>query len=153
RGVRRLRRRDRRRRARVPRPDARARLIRPGMGGARRARAGGDGSHLAGVRRRVVDELSPRAPSRCELAWARLGSLFGAFGVGFQEARVVRGPAARGLIGALASAFAVGQIVALVGVSYVLRAGGGLSGALLTAGALLAASSVALWPGSQGEPA
>lgn len=72
---------------------------------------------------------------------------------GFQEARVVRGPAARGLIGALASAFAVGQIVALVGVSYVLRAGGGLSGALLTAGALLAASSVALWPGSQGEPA
>jgi len=65
---------------------------------------------------------------------------------GFQEARVVRGAAARGLIGALAAAFAVGQIVALVGVSAALRAGGGLRGGLLTAGVLLLVSAAALLP-------
>ena len=72
---------------------------------------------------------------------------------GFQEARVVRGAAARGLIGALASAFAVGQIVALLGVGYALGTGGGLTGVLLTAGGLLVASAVALWLRSRGERA
>ena len=72
---------------------------------------------------------------------------------GFQEARAVRGAAARGLIGALAAAFAVGQIVALVCVSAALRAGGGLTGALLAAGALLVASAVALVPRPAGRGA
>ncbi len=72
---------------------------------------------------------------------------------GFQEARVVRGAAARGLIGALASAFAAGQMIALLGVSYVLGAGGGLNGALLVAGGLLVAAAAALGPRPRGRRA
>jgi Uncharacterised MFS-type transporter YbfB len=72
---------------------------------------------------------------------------------GFSEARAVRGAAARGLIGALASAFAVGQIVALVGVSVAVRAGGGFDGALVVAGVLLVGSAVALLIGNRSGPA
>ncbi|HEU5319202.1 MAG TPA: YbfB/YjiJ family MFS transporter [Methylomirabilota bacterium] len=63
---------------------------------------------------------------------------------GFQEGRRVGGAHAKELIGALASAFAVGQIVALVGVSYLVRADGGLSGALVVACLVLLASAGAL---------
>lgn len=72
---------------------------------------------------------------------------------GFSEARAVRGAAARGLIGALASAFAVGQIVALVGVSVAARAGGRFDGALVVAGVLLVGSAVALLIGKRSGPA
>jgi len=68
---------------------------------------------------------------------------------GFSEARAVRGAAARGLIGALATAFAVGQIVALVGVSVAVRAGGGFDGALVVSGVLLAASAALLLIGER----
>ena len=72
---------------------------------------------------------------------------------GFSEARAVRGAAARGLIGALASAFAVGQIVAIVGVSVAVRVGGGLDGALAVSGVLLAGSAAALLIGKRSGPA
>jgi MFS family permease len=71
---------------------------------------------------------------------------------GFSEARAVRGAAARGLIGALASAFAVGQIVALLGVSVAVRAGGGFDGALVVSGVLLAGSAAALLVGERSRP-
>ena len=72
---------------------------------------------------------------------------------GFSEARAVRGAAARGLIGALASAFAVGQIVALAGVTVAVRAGGGFDGALVVSGVLLAGSAAVLLVGERSGPA
>ena len=68
-----------------------------------------------------------RAHASSANAWAVLGAL----------ARAVRGAGARGLIGALASAFAVGQIVALVAVSVAARAGRGFQDALVVSAMLL----------------
>jgi Uncharacterised MFS-type transporter YbfB len=70
---------------------------------------------------------------------------------GFQEARLVRGTHARPLIGALASAFAVGQIVALAGVNSLVRAEHDLWRPLIVAGSLLALSSWALRASAPGR--
>jgi predicted MFS family arabinose efflux permease len=61
---------------------------------------------------------------------------------GFQEARMVQPDRARRLIGALASAFSLGQIVALAGVSAL--AGGEFTAALVVACAVLLVSAWAL---------
>jgi len=60
---------------------------------------------------------------------------------GFQEGRQVAGVHARSMIAAMAAAFAVGQIVGPVGVSYLVRAHGGFSEALVVACLLLIASA------------
>ena len=54
------------------------------------------------------------------------------------------GARATGLMAALTSAFAVGQIAGPIVVSYVVVAGGGFSAALLVAGAALLLSAYAL---------
>src|SRR5206468_1938396 len=64
--------------------------------------------------------------------------------IGMQEARSVAGTRATGLMAALTSAFAVGQIAGPIVVSYVVVAGGGFSAALLVAGAVLLLSAYAL---------
>jgi predicted MFS family arabinose efflux permease len=63
---------------------------------------------------------------------------------GMQEARQVAGPQATGLMAAMTSAFAVGQIGGPLFVSYV-AASDGFRHALLVASALLAASALLLW--------
>jgi predicted MFS family arabinose efflux permease len=64
--------------------------------------------------------------------------------VGMQEARSVAGARATGLMAALTSAFALGQIAGPIVVSYVVAAGGGFSAALLVAGAVLLLSAYEL---------
>jgi MFS family permease len=63
---------------------------------------------------------------------------------GMQEARNVTGARATGLMAALTSAFAVGQIVGPIVVSYVVAAGGGFSAALMIACAVLVVSAYEL---------
>jgi len=60
---------------------------------------------------------------------------------GFQAGQQVAGVHARKMIAAMASAFAIGQIVGPVGVSYLVRGGRGFSEALLVACLLLTASA------------
>ena len=64
--------------------------------------------------------------------------------VGMQEARSVAGARATGLMAALTSAFAVGQIAGPIVVSGVIAAGGGFSTALIVAGAVLLLSAYEL---------
>jgi len=64
--------------------------------------------------------------------------------VGMQEARSVGGAQATGLMAALTSAFALGQIAGPIVVSYVVAAGGGFSAALLVAGTVLLLSAYEL---------
>jgi predicted MFS family arabinose efflux permease len=64
--------------------------------------------------------------------------------VGMQEARSVAGARATGLMAALTSAFALGQIAGPLVVSYVVAAGGGFSAALLVAGTMLLLSAYEL---------
>jgi MFS family permease len=64
--------------------------------------------------------------------------------VGMQEARSVGGARATGLMAALTSAFALGQIAGPISVSLVVGAGGNVSAALVIACAVLVASAYAL---------
>jgi len=64
--------------------------------------------------------------------------------VGMQEARSVGGARATGLMAALTSAFALGQIAGPISVSLVLGAGGNVSAALVIACAALVVSAYAL---------
>jgi len=64
--------------------------------------------------------------------------------VGLQEARLVVGTHATGLIAAMTAAFALGQILGPLTVSFAIKAGASLSIALLVACALLLISGVAL---------
>ena len=64
--------------------------------------------------------------------------------VGMQEARSVGGARATGLMAALTSAFALGQIAGPISVSLVVGAGGNVSAALVIACAALVASAYAL---------
>ena len=64
--------------------------------------------------------------------------------VGMQEARSVGGTRATGLMAALTSAFALGQIAGPISVSLVVGAGGNVSAALVIACAALVASAYAL---------
>lgn len=64
--------------------------------------------------------------------------------VGLQEARLVAGPHATGLMAAMTAAFALGQILGPLSVSYAIRAGASMSAALLVACALLLVSGAAL---------
>ncbi len=64
--------------------------------------------------------------------------------VGMQEARDVAGTHATGLMAALTSAFALGQIVGPVIVSYVVAASGSFSVALMIASAVLVVSAYEL---------
>jgi len=64
--------------------------------------------------------------------------------VGMQEARSVAGARATGLMAALTSAFALGQIVGPVIVSYVVAASGNFSVALMIASAVLVVSAYEL---------
>jgi MFS family permease len=64
--------------------------------------------------------------------------------LGLQEARLVAGPHATGLMAAMTAAFALGQILGPLSVSYAIRAGMDIGTALLVACALLLLSGVAL---------
>ena len=64
--------------------------------------------------------------------------------VGIQEARIVAGARAPGLIAAMTAAFAAGQIVGPLCVSLIMSAGGGFSAALLIACAVLVAGAALL---------
>ena len=64
--------------------------------------------------------------------------------VGLQEARLVAGPHATGLMAAMTAAFALGQILGPLSVSYAIKAGASMSTALLVACALLLVSGAAL---------
>jgi MFS family permease len=64
--------------------------------------------------------------------------------VGLQEARLVAGPHATGLMAAMTAAFALGQILGPLTVSYAIKAGASMSAALLVACALLLVSGGAL---------
>ena len=64
--------------------------------------------------------------------------------VGMQEARSVAGAQATGLMAALTSAFALGQIAGPIVVSSVVTAGGGFSAALLIAFVVLVVSAYEL---------
>jgi MFS family permease len=64
--------------------------------------------------------------------------------VGLQEARLVAGAHATGLMAAMTAAFALGQILGPLSVSYAIRAGASMSAALLVACVLLVVSGAAL---------
>ena len=64
--------------------------------------------------------------------------------VGMQEARTVAGAQASRLMAAMTAAFAAGQIVGPLSVSFLAGAGGGFAAALLIAGAVLVAGVVLL---------
>jgi MFS family permease len=64
--------------------------------------------------------------------------------VAMQEAREAGGPHAKKLMAAMTSAFALGQIVGPISVSYIVGRSGNFSGALLLASALLIISAYAL---------
>jgi MFS family permease len=64
--------------------------------------------------------------------------------VGLQEARLVAGPHATGLMATMTAAFALGQILGPLSVSYAIRAGMDIGTALLVACALLLLSGAAL---------
>jgi hypothetical protein len=68
---------------------------------------------------------------------------------GFQEGRRVGGPHATRMIAAMASAFAIGQIVGPVDVSYTIGGDGGFSRPLAAAGLVLGASAWALTRGAR----
>ena len=64
--------------------------------------------------------------------------------VGIQEARIVAGARAAGLIAAMTAAFAAGQIVGPLSVSLIVSSVGGFSAALLIACAVLVAGAALL---------
>ena len=64
--------------------------------------------------------------------------------VGMQEARSVAGTHATGLMAAMTSAFALGQIAGPISVTFVVGAGGGFSAALIIACVILVVSAYAL---------
>ncbi len=72
--------------------------------------------------------------------------------VGLQEARLVAGPHATGLMAAMTAAFALGQILGPLTATYAIKAGAEMSTALLVACALLLVSGGAL-AGSRGPRA
>ncbi len=63
---------------------------------------------------------------------------------GMQEARRVAGPNARALMAAMTSAFALGQILGPVAVSFLAQSSGGFAPALMLAAAMLALSAFSL---------
>lgn len=65
--------------------------------------------------------------------------------VALREARDVGGAHATSLIGAITASFALGQILGPISVSYLVKATGRFSVALLAASALLIISAIALW--------
>jgi predicted MFS family arabinose efflux permease len=67
---------------------------------------------------------------------------------GMQEARRVAGPHARALMAAMTSAFALGQILGPVAVSFLVQSTGSFAPALILAAAMLAVSAVALTRGA-----
>lgn len=67
---------------------------------------------------------------------------------GMQEARRVAGPHARALMAAMTSAFALGQILGPVIVSFLVQSMGGFAPALILAAAMLAVSAVSLMRGT-----
>ena len=67
---------------------------------------------------------------------------------GMQEARRVAGPHARALMAAMTSAFALGQILGPVIVSFLVQSIGGFAPALILAAAMLAVSAVSLMRGT-----
>ena len=67
---------------------------------------------------------------------------------GMQEARRVTGPHARALMAAMTSAFALGQILGPVIVSFLVQSTGGFAPALILAAAMLAVSAIALTRGA-----
>jgi MFS family permease len=90
------------------------------------------------------------------VAWPTIGGIMvaallvgGTFMVitltGMQEARAVAGPRATGLMAAMTSAFAIGQIIGPVSVSYLVGAGADFSRPLLVACLLLVASAAVLY--------
>lgn len=68
---------------------------------------------------------------------------------GFQERRRVGGPHATRMIAAMASAFAIGQIVGPIGVSYTIGGDGGFSRPLAAAAVVMCASAWALTRGAR----
>ncbi len=83
-------------------------------------------------------------PGIAGIIWAAVfvgGTFMVATMTGMQEARLVGGTQARVLMAAMTSAFATGQIVGPLAVSYLALAGGGFSPALLAACALLLVSA------------
>ena len=70
---------------------------------------------------------------------------------GMQEARRVAGTRARALMAAMTSAFAVGQIIGPISVSYLISSKGGFAQALIVAASLLVLSAFLLL-GRQDEP-
>jgi len=67
---------------------------------------------------------------------------------GMQEARRVTGPHARALMAAMTSAFALGQILGPVIVSFLVQSTGRFAPALILAAAMLAVSAIALTRGA-----
>ena len=97
------------------------------------------------------------------VAWPAIGGIMvaallvgGTFMVitlaGMQEARAVAGPRATGLMATMTSAFALGQIIGPVSVSYLVGAGADFSRPLLGACLLLVASAAVLWISIPGAP-
>ena len=97
------------------------------------------------------------------VAWPAIGGIMvaallvgGTFMVitlaGMQEARAVAGPRATGLMATMTSAFALGQIIGPVSVSYLVGAGADFSRPLLVACLLLVASAAVLWISIPGAP-
>ncbi|MGH7314208.1 MAG: YbfB/YjiJ family MFS transporter, partial [Candidatus Rokuibacteriota bacterium] len=98
----------------------------------------------------VLPVVSPGIAGIMSAALFVGGTFMVATMTGMQEARRVGQGQATVLMAAMTSAFAAGQIVGPLAVSYLVRAGGGFSEALLVAGALLIASAWTLFRSAAG---
>jgi len=109
------------------------------------------GNRAAWIASHAVMALGVAAP----VFWAGIGGIVlaalcvgGTFVVitmvGLQEARTVAGTQAARLMAAMTAAFAAGQIIGPLSVSFVVGAGGGFAGALLFACAVLVAGALLL---------
>ena len=106
------------------------------------------GGHLVMALGVVIPLIVPGLPGIMMAALLVGGTFMVITMAGMQEARRVAGPHARALMAAMTSAFALGQILGPVIVSFLVQSTGGFVPALILAAAMLAVSAVALTRGA-----
>jgi len=108
------------------------------------------GGHLVLAFGVVIPLIVPELPGIMMAALLVGGTFMVITMAGMQEARRVAGPHARTLMAAMTSAFALGQILGPVIVSFLVQSNGGFAPALILAAAMLAVSAIALTRGASG---
>jgi predicted MFS family arabinose efflux permease len=106
------------------------------------------GGHLVMALGVVIPLILPGLPGIMMAALLVGGTFMVITMAGMQEAQRVEGPHARALMAAMTSAFALGQILGPVIVSFLVPSTGSIAPAMILAAALLAVSAIALTRGA-----